>query len=261
MMNVSTTLQLAASRIQRQYGNASSALAKSMERLSTGKQINRASDDPAGVVAIDPMKGRLQEISGSLKRLDQNDAYLGAREGGLSVLSDSLVELKQLVVTAGNRDGLSKDERDALQTQAAGIIDGIDFLANTSNFNGQQIMQGYSSGSLGLGGLLGSFNLADGDVESADKAIQAAIDNVATSRGSIGNAAKNNDSERRTLMSEQENLTGVVSSIEDTDFAKETAALVRAQLMQDVAAFLQKNTLTSASDTVLALIKGVAQQK
>jgi len=258
-MNVASSLQLAASRIQRQFGSASAAVAQSMERLATGKRINRAADDPAGLVAVDPMKGRAAQISSTLRAIDQRDAYLGAREGGLSVLSDSLIDLKQLVVTAANRDALSPDERDALQTQAAEILKGIDFLANTSTFQDQQFLSGFTSSSLGLTGLLDSANLASGDPEHADRAISAAIDTIATSRAAVGNASRDNASQRRSLQSEQESLAGITSSIEDTDYAKETAALVRARLLQDVAVFLSKGALTSQSDTVLSLIKGVSK--
>ena len=260
-MNVSSTLKLAASRIQRQYGSAASAVATSMERLATGKRINRAADDPAGLVAVDPLKGRASEISSKLRALDQSNAYLGAREGGLSVLSDSLVELKQLAVTAANRDALSQDERDALQTQASEIIKGIDFLANTSSFQDQQILTGFSSQSLGLTALLDAANLASGDTALADSAITSAINTLSTSRATTGNAARDNDSQRRSLLSEQESLAGVVSSIQDTDYAKETAALVRARLAQDVVAFLQTNSLMSESETALSLLKGLSKAK
>lgn len=260
-MNASSALQLAAARIQRPHGSASVDVAKSMERLATGKRINRAADDPAGLVVVDPLKSRASEISGMLRSIDRSDAYLGAREGGLSVLSDSLVELKQLAVTAANRDALSQDERDALQIQASEILKGIDFLANTSSFQNQQILTGFNTQMLGLSGLLDAANLATGDSESADNAISSAINTIASSRATIGNAARDNDSQRRSLLSEQESLAGVVSSIQDTDYAKETAALVRARLMQDVAAFLQKDTLMSESETVLSLLKGVSKAK
>ncbi len=243
-------------RLARQFNSVSADYARSLERLATGKRINRASDDPSGTQAVDPMKGRIAQINAEVKRIDLQDATFGARDGALSVLSDQLIELKGLVTTAANRSGLSKREREGLQNQAGDLLKSIDFLANTTRFRGEQIISGFNTKGLGLEALLDTANLNTGDVEAADKAVQNAIENVSGSRAAVGNAAKSNDTDRRTLLGELESLTGIVSSIEDTDYAKETSEAVRTKLLRDVTSFLSTLASSSTSDTILSLIKG-----
>lgn len=230
-----------------------------MERLTTGKRVNRASDDPGAIAAIEPMKAQVAGIHAKLTALDERDAYYGAREGAMSVVSDSLSELKGLVVAAGNRGAMSTEERGALQLSAAGILQGIDFLANTATFRGQQILTGLNSKGLGLGALLGDANLATGDLEAADAAITSAIESNAESRGAIGAAIQSNDSMRNSLMDELESVTGELSRVQDTDFAAETASLIRSRLMQQVSTMLHENNIATQSEAVLSLIKGATK--
>ncbi|MFZ4573199.1 MAG: flagellin [Phycisphaerales bacterium] len=252
-------LQLGSMRFQNLFRRNADAIATSMERLTTGKRVNRAADDPGAIASIEPMKAQVAEINAKLRGLDDRDAYNGAREGAMSVVSDALVELKGLVVAAGNRDAMSTEERKGLQEAATGILQGIDFLANTTTFKGQQILTGLNTKGLGLSGLLTDANLETGDVEAADAAVTAAIEANARSRGAIGAAIQANDSERNSLLDELESLTGELSRVQDTDFAAETAALIRSRLLQQVGTMLEKSNIDTQSQTVLKLIEGATK--
>lgn len=81
------------------------AVASSMEKLATGKRINRASDDPSGMIAAEGHKVRIYSINKHLDSLARQESYLGAKEGGLSVISDQLIELQSLIVQAANSAG------------------------------------------------------------------------------------------------------------------------------------------------------------
>ena len=253
-MQITTAFNISSMRLRRQLRTSSGDLARSMERLATGKRINRASDDPAAITVLSPMKGQIAEIKAHIKNIDEESYSLNAREGGLSVVADSLFELSGLVTTAANRGALSTEERGSLQAEAVSILQGIDYLANTATFRGQQILTGYTAANLGLDSLLGDSNLSTGDLEAADRAVNSAIENISGSRAAIGNAERSNDSRRNSLLSELENLTGAVSAIEDTDYAKEVAEMVRAKLMQDVATYLTTLTADTQRETVLKLL-------
>lgn len=227
----------------------------SLERLSTGKKLNRASDDPAGSVAADNMAGRIKSIEARIRSISEEDSYIGAREGGYSVVSDMLTELSGLIVTAANRDGLSDAEKKALQEQANGILKGINNIGATTTFKGQSILSEVNTARLGssrtlpdgttvtsgdsLAGLGqgGKLNLVDGDLETAQKVVEAAASNVSTMRATFGNKMKANDSAVATLQEELTNLSGARSAIVDTDYAEETAKLVRAQVQQQMSNF------------------------
>lgn len=254
--------------------NASmAAMNTSLERLATGKRINRAADDPAGLQALDPIKAEIQGLKSELKSLDDEDYRYGALEGALSVLGDQLLELQGLVQTAANRVAVPAKERQSLQLQAEEILKAIDFLAEGTRFRGEKVIEAYSSRKLGSGtgevrdesGQTGSFtgtiaairdkfNLVDGNVEAADKAVASAIEQVASLRAAAGAMSKNNDSRRKAAFTQLENLSAAQSLIEDADYAKETAALVRAQMLSQVGAFITRLTGQSQRDTVLQLI-------
>lgn len=260
-MQITSAYNITALRLRNRLAEANDDVATSMERLATGKRVNRAADDPSAIQVLPPMKGQIESIKASIKSIDEEGFYHSAREGALSVLSDSLLELRSIVTTAANKSGLSQDELDALQGEATSILQGIDFLANTATFRGQQILAGYSAKGLGLDDLFKGADLETADLEAADRAVNAAVNNVAGSRSAIGRAVRENESRRDTLLSELENLTGVVSSIEDTDYAKETAELVRAQLMQQVTTYLSSINADTHRETVLKLISATTAVK
>ncbi|MGE3109038.1 MAG: flagellin [Phycisphaerales bacterium] len=247
-------INTAALKLQHRIEAASKQVADSLECLATGKRVNRASDDPTAIQSLSPMKARIASINAEIKAIDERGFYHSAREGALSVVSDSLLELGSLVTTAANKDALSEDEFDSLRLEAVSIMQGIDFLANTATFRGQQILTGYSASGLGLDGLFKQERPTDEELQAADEAVKRAIDSVAGSRAAIGRAQKEDDSRRDSLLSELENLTGAVSSIEDTDYAKETAALVRAQLLRQVSTYLATINADTQRDTILKLI-------
>lgn len=235
------------------------AVNTSLERLATGKRINRGSDDPAGLTAASSLKAEERSIMAKIDALAQEQGYLGAREGAQSVVSDLLVDLSGLVVTAANRGATSQAEREAMQIEANSIVQTINHLANTSRFKDEQILTGYTANYLGQGtatrtledgtvetytysladlGAGGELNLVDGDSEAAQNAVDAAAEFVASSRATVGIREKDIDSEVRALQSQLENTSAARSQIEDTDYAKEAATLVRNQVLQQASLFV-----------------------
>lgn len=186
-----------------------------MERLATGKKINRASDDPAGMAVGDSMAARLKTISKKIDGLVFEDKRLGAIEGAQSVLSDLLQELNGLVVQSAGHGGLSPKEREANQVEADSILQAIDHIAVTTTFNGEKIIEYLSSKGLGVRALGegGEFNLVDGDAEKAQHAVQSAIDSLATQQAGVGIRAKDIGSQINALRTEFENTSAARSQI------------------------------------------------
>lgn len=250
---------------------AQNAIAQSLERLATGKRINHGSDDPSGLVAVDNMSARLRTIEETIKANVSESAYFGARDGGEQALSELVMDLDGLVVQAANKGGLSTEERESLQTRADGILKALDTLSTTSVFNGNQFLSKWHSTLMArdedvdsdgnhvttsLADLKsgGRFNLVNGDLEAAQKTVKEAGEQLSRSRASIGAQLKSNDSEIAVLQSEFESVSGERSRIEDADVAKETAALVRAQVLQQAAIMMSKLASGSNSNTALTLL-------
>jgi flagellin len=203
----------------------------SLEKLATGKRINRASDDPSGMVASEGMKARIYSIESELKSFNQQEFFLGAKEGGLSVISDQFQTLNAIVVQAANLTDASAEEQDALKVEINSIITGIDQIVNTTSFKGEYILSEYSnlSDSQDFGNLA---ELIFDDPQAAQEFVTDTINKVATKRGAIGNQLRDIDSRRNVLNEEFESLTGSLSQIEDVDYAKEASNLVRAQILE-----------------------------
>lgn len=229
-------------------------IAQSLERLSTGKKINRASDDPSGMVASVDHKVRIYSIEQELKSFAQQESYLGAKEGGLSVISDRVLELNSLVVRAANAAGNSQEEQDAIKDEITSVLESIDYIANTTTFKGQRILSEYSTGSI-ADGLKSLATLAFEDPEAAQDLAQESVDSVAIKRAAIGNQLNAIDSKRSVLSNELINLSESLSIIEDTDYAEESAKLIRAQILEQASIMAVEINRQSAKQ-VLSLLEG-----
>lgn len=259
---------------------ATSIIQRSMERLATGQRINRASDDPAGTIAIEEFKGRIKDFNEEFKALELEQRSLAARDGAMSVLGDMFVELQSLVVASANTGGMSKDELEAVQAQVDGIIDGVDYLTQTAEFRGQQLLANFSSGNLGqitrpteggdeatgtqtfsLASLRkgGTLNLVSGDREAAQNMADSLVKWASGQRGAIGRYSKTLDSKENTLRVELENVTQAKSFIGDTDYTSETSELVRGQLLQQMSMTTRQIAIESQQETVLSLLKGAVK--
>lgn len=243
---------------------------RSMERIATGKRINRASDDPAGSMAVDQFNADLASLN---KKLDANrfdQKYAAARDGGNAAISDLLIELRGHIVTAANTGAMSDTERNAIQDQVNSIVDAIDFVSNTYTFNGQRVFGTALASTLGSATEMveqqdpndptrkilvskstslvslksgGALNMVNGDLEKAQQAIDSAIGQNSSERASIGAKAKDLESQERLLQQQIEGVTGAKSEIEDTDYASEVSNLVKNQVLQQAAAFMMQTAM------------------
>jgi len=222
---------------------------RAIERLSTGKRINRGADDPSGLQAATKLTAREHAIESTLKGFVREESFLGAQEGGLSVMSDLLVDLNALTVSAANSGAATGEELTALKDRAASIIQGIDQIAGSARFNDQPTLTGFGASDLAIAERTVSdpdtgeerretLTLSDlprillEDPELAQRLAEDAGSRVARRRGAIGNRLNEIDARRGGLMDELENTTAARSIIEDADVAKEASALARSRLLE-----------------------------
>ncbi len=215
----------------RQLAQNQSDVNTSLERLATGKQINRASDDPSGMIAAEQHKVEIYTLNKQLDGLAQLEGFLGAKEGGLSVLSDMMVELQDLTVRAANTGAQGEGELEAIQVEINSIINGIDQIAQTTTFKGQSVMQEYTSNSLSED-LRDLASIVASDPKRAQEIADLASEEVSRTRGAIGTQLKEIDSKRNVIGETLINLNASLSSIQDTDYAAESAKLVRSQILE-----------------------------
>lgn len=250
---------------KRMLGMSQKAVAASLEKLATGKRINRAADDPSGVIVVNEMDARRSSIEARIKRAELDGYSHGARDGALGALSDVISELEDKVVLAANRGGMSKGEIDGLQVEVDATLGAIDDLSYTQRFRDQMVLQGFHTATLGyseggeshmLSSLLsgGELNLSSGDMELAQKVVRAAKESVVNARAEAGLAMKQSDSEIRSLQEELTNLSDAKSQIEDVDYASEVSTLVRRQVQEAAAQYVLKMTMDMHRQSVMSLL-------
>ncbi|MFI4882143.1 MAG: flagellin [Phycisphaerales bacterium JB064] len=131
-----------------------------LERLATGLRINRASDDPAGLISSEAISAALASLESEAKALDRSQAVVNTAEGALSEVSRLLTEAEGLAVTAASTAGTSEAEREAMQLELDSILQTIDRIGGTSKFNGQELFTGNFRVPLGDGSyeVIGKFD-------------------------------------------------------------------------------------------------------
>jgi len=242
----------------RALGENQSQVAQSIERLATGKKINRASDDPSGLIAAEDHKARIYSIESLLKSFAQQESYLGAKEGGLSVINEQVISLNDLVVRAANTGGNSDEENQSIADEITSTLQSIDTIATNTTFKGQSVLAEYTVGSIAQG-LDSLATLAFDDPEKAQQIAKESVDQVARTRGAIGNRLKEIDTRRSVASNELATLTDSLSKIQDVDYAKEAAKLVRAQILEQGSLAAIKINRQSAQQ-VLGLIQSATDQ-
>ncbi len=251
----------------RSASDARRAMERSLERLATGKRINRASDDPAGMVAVNGLAAQRKTLTERIKTFELNALSVGARDGALAAVGDLVAQLDGYVVSAANRGGMGAAELDAMQLDVDSIVKAIDHLSYTEKYGQDLILRGWNAASLGvstdkngdrvsLASLLkgGKLDLASGDLETAQRVVRDSLSSIATSRAKAGSDVKSVDSQIRSLQEELINTTDAQSRIEDADYASEVSELVRRQVMTSAADFVMKMTMDLQRQSIQMLL-------
>lgn len=115
---------------------------QALTQISTGKRINRAADDPSGLIAASGIRQHITDLDASIAGNQRTSHLLNTADGVLAQFQDMLLELTSVIQTMSNADGLSDDEKQGYQDQVSSLANGIDRLLNTTEFNGQKLFDG-----------------------------------------------------------------------------------------------------------------------
>jgi flagellin len=268
---------------QRNLSTSGGQLAQSLQRLSTGMRINSAKDDAAGMAISERFTTQIRGLNQAIRNANDGISLSQTGEGALSEMTNNLQRIRELAVQSANSTN-SDSDRAALNQEVLQRLAEIDRVAAQTTFNGQKILDGsFGNASFQIGSNVGetisldlttSMQLSamgevDGDgenlvsvnvltVEDANEAIEridSALNSVSEMRSTFGAIQNRFESTIANLSNAVENLSASRSRIMDTDFAAETAALTRAQVLQQagVAMLAQAN---AAPQNVLALLRG-----
>lgn len=162
--------------------NNDSLLAKSLQRLSSGLKINNAKDGPASLAMANRMNAQIEGLSVASNNSSDGVSIIEIADGALSEVSDMLQRIGELSVKAGN-GVLTDDDRQVIQEEIAQLKDEITRVAETTQFNGQKLLNGEFS-LKGYTNVLGvSVNSYSEEVTVKDYTINSLVINKTTENG------------------------------------------------------------------------------
>ncbi len=211
-----------------QYERTNSLISQSLERLSTGKRINRASDDPAGLIAATGLQGDLVELRAQSRVADAERQQLHRRESALSGIQRILTEVRGSLVAAA--DGFNSDSQNkAIQQEINASLDAIDRIANDAT----GVSDSAPLVELREGG---TANVVDGDIGAATELIEKKLASLGSARAAIGAYERAHVDTFERIREDQTVIAAqTLSQIEDADFAAESSNFVKGKILSEAA--------------------------
>ena len=262
---------------QRNLSTVTDRLSGNFRRLSTGLRISTAADDAAGLAISERLRSQIRSIDQAKRNANDGISMVQTAEGALNEVSSIMVRLRELAVQSAN-GSVSGQDRNTLNQEFSSLVDEVNRIGRSTEFNGIKLLDGSSSSvsfQVGFGttanidtisvslsaALSTSLALNSLDIGSAGSTstaitnIDAAINSVSSLRGSLGAIQNRLGSTINNLAIQSENLSAAESRIRDVDVAYETAQLTRNNILQQasVSVLSQANSQPQAA---LRLLQG-----
>jgi len=247
-----------------------------MERLSSGKRINSAKDDAAGLAIASSMTASIRGMSVAIRNANDGISLTQTAEGALGETNNMLQRIRELAVQAANGTYQSTDranlqtEVSALQAQMTNILSSTKFNGNTlfsatSTATSFAIQTGINSGdttTVAIGGLdlVAAAYASTIKVDTAANAAltitaaDAALGQVSNVRANLGANQNRLEATVNVLTANVNNLSEARSRIEDTDFSVESANLAKAQILSQASTAMLAQA-NQSQQNVLSLLK------
>jgi flagellin len=262
----------------RSSSQAKERMEKTLEKLSSGKRINRAGDDAAGLAIAQKMGDMIKALEQGMENAYDGLSLVQTADGGMDQTSENLGRMRELAMTAANGT-LSSDQRDAVQAEFSALKDEVTRISGSVEFNGQKLLDG-SAGELDIaladtGGDAdaiavdlsvnmdaSSLGLASSRVDGGDptnalaamRDLDAALSQVSSRRAELGSVGNRLESATRNMGVAMENTYASRSRVMDTDYAVEMASLARDQVLASAGTAVQTQARGLAA-TALNLLK------
>ena len=248
---------------QRILGTNNDRLAGSVERISSGIRINRASDDAAGLAISEGLRSDIRTLRQAVRNANDGISLINITEGALNEQASILIRLRELAAQASTGT-VGSTERQTIQLEFSALRNEIDRISNVTEFNGQKLVDGslasgvasssqimiqvgLDSGANSRINLNEQINLAAVTASSlsidslsvttsaaaltALDSINTAVGTVTQGRGKVGSVQNRLVRTVSNLSISIENLQAAESQIRDADIAEEVALLTRNQIM------------------------------
>ena len=149
-MSIVVNTNIGSLNAQRSLAESSRELSTAMERLSSGKKINSASDDAAGFAIAERMTAQIRGLNMATKNANDGLAMLSTIENATNDVTDMLQRIRELAVQASN-DTNSSTDRVYLQREVDSLLNEINRVASQTVYNNQSVLDGTHTGQLQVG--------------------------------------------------------------------------------------------------------------
>jgi len=263
---------LMASNAARHLGRNYSALASSVQRLSSGLRINSAKDDAAGLAVRELMRADVAVIKQGSRNANDGISMLQTMEGAMASIDDALIRMKELAEQAAT-GSYSDSQRTIMNNEFAQMASEITRIAGDTKFNSIHLLDSASSANnatihFGVGSSIevnsvnvtaSALGIASASLATAALAANAlqlvttAITRKDSARASFGYMMNRLQSTSRVLDIQAENLMASESRISDVDVAMEMASLTRNQVLSQagISMLAQANNMPEMALTLL----------
>ena len=271
---------------QRHLANSRAEMDQAMERLSSGKRINSAMDDAAGLTIAHSLDAKVTSLNQAARNANDGISLINLAEGALDQVSKMLTRMRELAIQSINGT-YSDTDTDNLHSEYLALSNEITRIATNTKFNGVSVIGasatitfqvGHSSSdtialttssmksdalasasasgfhlddtAISSVGTTTTVNSARGSLSFIDNAINE-VDDYRSTLGAVGNRLEHSAA---NLYTRVEHQMAARSRIEDADYAVEAANLARAQILQQAGtAMLSQANATGV--TILSLLK------
>jgi flagellin len=246
-MSLVINTNVAALEAHRNLVNSSNAMAKSMQRLSSGLRINSAADDAAGLAISQSLTGQVNGLDQAQRNVQDGVSLVQTADGTLNDVHQMLQRVRELAVQYANGT-LSANDKSAIASEVATLASEISRIGTSAQFNNIALFSASSTITFQVGANDGEtisvtltaisslvtqstagFALGNSNTLSL---IDTAISAVSTQRAAFGAVQNRLQYALDNLSTYEENLTAARSSIQDVDMAAEMTTYTKQQILQ-----------------------------
>jgi flagellin len=254
-MGLRIATNVAAINAQKNLGGINRQLSTSLERLSSGYRINKASDDAAGLAISENLRGLIRGYRQANRNANDGISMVQVAEGALNEVSSMLIRLRELAVQSAS-DTIGDTERKFLDVEYQQLKSEIERITDSTNFNGYDLLNGtggvidiqigvrndpfkdrISFNSSAANATIEALGLAAETIATKQGAqlslnrVDDALTSVNAIRANFGALQNRLISTAQNLLVTEENYSAANSRIRDTDIAAETAELTRNNIL------------------------------
>lgn len=241
--------------------NVGSISANSIDKLASGSAINKASNDPSGLIIADGLQLHERALSQSIANSTSGIAMANIAQSAIGYQKDMLMQIQELTLQASNGT-LNQDDRQIIANEIDKLLQGYESIADATKYNGETLLKadGTSSDDLSIVGeeeivtinkadttsisdslrtFLGDFATNPLSRENMLNTLEQGMDELASFASDFGSAVNSLESSIRNQLTEATNTANARSTIADIDYSKEVSDFNKTNLLTQLGYLMQ----------------------